>query len=301
MDLGKLQIGNNVELKKFTSWQIGGFAEYFFQPTDLNELKLVLQWAVDHKQSVNLLGGGSNVLVSDDGVDGLVISLSKMNKISSKVLNDKLILECEAGAAKSELLKIFLQHKLAPALFLAGIPGQVGGGVVMNAGVGEEINPREFCQIVDWIEVLGTKPPFELKKINSEDLIWSYRACKAWQPGIIVRVGISCPYRPQENIIQDVRNANRLRAQKQPLDQPSCGSVFVNPPGMKAAQLIESCGLKGRRIGDAQVSLKHSNFIVNVGEARASDTWQLICDIVDEVKKQKSVTLHPEVQRFGRW
>ena len=122
-----------------------------------------------------------------------------------------------------------------------------------------------------------------------------------WQPGIIVQVGLSWPMHIDEKILDKVRDANRVRLSKQPLDMPSCGSVFVNPQGHKAAQLIEFCGLKGRQCGEAQVSLKHANFIVNLGNAKATDIWQLILDVQQAVKSKTGVELKTEVVQLGNW
>ncbi len=167
----------------------------------------------------------------------------------------------------------------------------------MNAGVAESFKPREFCEITDWVEVL--RPSGELEKIASSGLEWSYRHCKGWQPGVIVRAQLSWPLEEDSQILEQVRNANKVRLSKQPLDMPSCGSVFVNPPGLKAAQLIDSLGLKGYSVGGAQVSPKHANFIVNTGGARATDVLSVIEHVKKTVKEKKSVELHTEVVLIG--
>lgn len=294
-----MQIESDVELARYTSWLIGGKADYFCLPTTLDELREAQTWAQSRKLDLAILGGGSNVLVSDQGVRGLVCCLRRFSGVQTKEENQKLHIEAKAGTAKSEILKIFLRYKLTPALFLAGLPGDVGGGVVMNAGVAEAIEPREFGEIVDWIEVL--KPDGSLRRYTHNEVNWSYRHSLGWQPGILAQVGIVVPSSSDFEILEKVKQANRVRLSKQPLDMPSCGSVFRNPPGHKAAQLIDSCGLKGFRVGDAQVSLKHANFIVNLGHAKASDVWQVILHIKDQVSKKAKVELQTEVIRFGAW
>lgn len=209
----------------------------------------------------------------------------------------RLFITAEAGAGKNLLLKTFLKHKLAPALFLAGIPGTVGGGVVMNAGVAEGFSPREFCGITDWVEVLKTD--LSIHRYSTSDLQWSYRHCHGWESGIIIRVGMSWPMLADESILEKTKTANQIRLTKQPLDWPSCGSVFVNPDGHKAAQLIDSCGLKGFRIGGAEVSTKHANFIINAGNAKASDVAQVIEHVKATVKSLKGVDMKTEVVFMG--
>jgi UDP-N-acetylmuramate dehydrogenase len=295
-----MDIKQNVPLAEYTSWLVGGPAENFCLPETLEDVKEALRWADEHKLSVTLFGGGTNVLISDQGVKGLVMCLRRFSGVETKEENGRLHITALAGSGKSELLKAFLKHKLPPALFLAGLPGDVGGGVVMNAGVGESFVPREFVEITDWVEVLRFEQgQFQTHRFTKEQIHWEYRHSTGWQPGVIVRAGFSWPLQPDPTILDQVRAANKTRLSKQPLDMPSCGSVFRNPPGHKAAQLIDGCGLKGHRIGDAQVSLKHANFIVNVGAAKAADIAALIDHVRETVKKSRSVDLQTEVIRLG--
>jgi UDP-N-acetylmuramate dehydrogenase len=294
-----LAILNNISLASYTSWLVGGEAEYFCKPQNQEQLIEAVKFAGDKKLPVTVIGWGSNVLVSDQGVSGLVICMRQFTGMQSKIENQKIYIEVLSGTAKSELLKIFLKNKLAPALFLAGLPGDIGGGVVMNAGVAEAFTPREFMDFVDQIAVL--KPDGEIKTYLKKDLHVSYRHTTGWQPGIVMSVKISWPMEIDETILQKVKDANRSRLSKQPLDMPSCGSVFKNPEGYKAAQLIDQCGLKGFRIGDAQVSEKHANFIVNLDNAKASDILQVIEHVQKTVLEQKNVSLTTEVVRLGRW
>jgi UDP-N-acetylmuramate dehydrogenase len=218
--------------------------------------------------------------------------------------NGRLHLDCLAGTSKSELLKNFLKHKLEPALFLAGLPGDVGGGVVMNAGVSEGFKPREFVEITDWVEVMRwseAKNDLETVRLEAKDLQWSYRHCEGWRPGIIVRAGLSWPLEPSADILQRVKQANQTRLTKQPLDMPSCGSVFVNPPGHASGRLIQESGLKGFTIGGAKVSEKHANFIVNFNQAKALDIHRVIEHVKKTVKDQKGIELRTEVVYIGDW
>lgn len=298
-------IEKNRKLSDFTSWQVGGSADYFCLPQDKTEIQIAWSWALSQKLPVTFLGGGTNVLISDKGVAGLVICLKNFSKISNEeivTINLKKYLKFSAlaGTSKSDLLKIFLKYKLPPALFLAGLPGDAGGGVVMNAGVGENIRPREFCEIVDSFTVVSSPQEWIEKVYHHDEINWSYRHCDGWQPGLITEITFKWPDEPDELILSKVREANRLRLSKQPLDKPSCGSVFVNPEGHKAAQLIDSCGLKGFQIGKAQVSLKHANFIVNLGGATASDILSVIQHVQNHVEKTKHIKLKTEVILIGR-
>lgn len=302
----KLQ--RHVGLAPYCSWQVGGTADYFFMPESVSDLQWAQKWTQEKKIPMTILGAGSNVLISDQGLRGLTLVLKKFSKYevaihevtADEVATDdqQVSIICEAGVAKSELLKIFLKYQKAPALFLAGLPGEVSGGVVMNAGVSEEhISPREFVSITDWVEVL--KPDGKIQRYQRDELQWSYRHCEGWRPGIMTKVGISWRGKKDSSILDQVKQANKVRLLKQPLDWPSCGSVFINPHPHKAAQLIDSCGLKGYTVGAAQVSTKHANFVINLGGARASDIWTLIKHIQKTVKTQKQVSLKTEVVLLG--
>jgi UDP-N-acetylmuramate dehydrogenase len=289
-----MNIQKNISLKRFNSWQVGGAAEFFAQPLNLEELKEHVQWAQSQNLKIHIIGSGSNVLISDQGLKGLCLQLAKLTGVEVSEVGADLLFHCWAGTGKSELLKLFLKHKLEAALFMAGIPGQIGGGVAMNAGVGEQIRPREFVEIVEWIEVLKL-PSLKIERFEKNQLRWDYRNCTGWQPGIITRVGLKILNQPQPDILERVRAANLLRAQRQPLELPSCGSVFVNPPGDKAGRLVEASGLKGFRIGGAQVSEKHANFIVNLGSASAKDLEDVIFHVQKIVEQKFSVKLRTEV------
>ncbi len=309
-------IQTQVDLKNYTSWLVGGKADYFAEPSDIDELKDIYLWAINNKIQVVVLGGGSNVLISDQGIKGLVIVTSKLNKfsffdsssahgfsedveLSGGGQEERFYIQAEVGVKKAALLKLFLKNQLAPALFLAGLPGELGGGIIMNAGVSESIYPKEFEHIIDWIEVL--RPSGSIERLNQGQLEWSYRHLNNWAPGIVVKAQMSCPRGVDVSILEKVKLANQLRLLRQPLDRPSCGSVFKNPTGLKAAQLIDNAGLKGYSIGGAQVSDKHANFIINTGGALAKDIWKVINDVKQKVKQTYNVELETEVVKLGEW
>lgn len=298
--MSEIKLEREAPLAPLTSWLVGGPAEILARPVNEEEVRAALRWAHAHKQPITILSGGTNVLISDQGVRGLVIVLDKLVGLATEERDGRLHMTAMAGTGKSELLKTLLKYKLEPALFLAGLPGDIGGGVAMNAGVGEMITPREFVEITDWIEVVKwTGADFERVRFARADLQWSYRHCEGWKPGVIVRVGLSWPLEPKADILQRVKAANQVRLSKQPLDMPSCGSVFINPPGHKSGQLIEQCGLKGYSVGGAQVSNKHANFIVNTGAATALDIHRVITHVRDTVKSRTGVELRTEVVFMG--
>src|SRR5262245_46581116 len=150
----KIDIQRSVHLAPFTSWNVGGPAEEFFQPTNVEELKTALAYAEENQKTITILGGGTNVLIPDQGIRGLVLCMRKLKGLSVTEDGSYFRAEAFAGTPKGLLLKEFISRKLEPSLFLAGIPGDCAGGVVMNAGVSEQIKPREFCEIVEWVEVL---------------------------------------------------------------------------------------------------------------------------------------------------
>lgn len=294
----------NVNIGSMTWWKVGGAAEFFAQPENSVDLNTVFTWAHKSKLPIHILSGGSNVLVSDEKTPGLTVSLSELKGIIRVDESERFKIECLAGTPKSDVAREFLTRKLAPAVFLTGIPGDMGGGVVMNAGVGEKRTPREFCEIVDEIEVLKwneEEGASVFQKMKSSELSWSYRHSKGWQPGIITRMKVSWQNQPKVEVLGEVREATKKRVRTQPLNLPSGGSVFKNPEGHKSAQLIESCGLKGFKIGGAEVSEKHANFIVNRGNATSLDIHNLICHIRDTVYQSHGVRLETEVVYFGNW
>lgn len=331
MTMAAVRIENDIRLAPLTSWQTGGSADHLAMPTTIEELLAAIRWACERRLAITVLAGGTNVLVSDKGVRGLTIALKKFSEITTRIVtddkprrrplypardmvvepdanepdnsNERIEIECLAGTSKAELLKLFLKNKLKPALFLAGLPGDVGGGVVMNAGVGEKITPREFVEIVDWVEVVRWSPDgvTQMVRLEAADLDWSYRHCKGWEPGIITRVGISWVMKQVPEILQTVRQANLVRAQKQPLDMPSCGSVFVNPEGTSSGREIEKAGLKGFTVGGAKVSEKHANFIVNFNRATAADIDAVIKHVQATVFEKARLLLKTEVVYIGEW
>ena len=293
-----MQLKKNEPLKNWSWWKVGGLADYFCQPENSDQLKEALNWAKQNNQTFTVLGGGTNVLISDQGVKGLVISTVKLNHCSSEKKQNSLLIHCSAGALKSQVMKIFKTHKLAPALFLSGLPGDVGGGVVMNAGVNRPFKPSEFSEIVKSFEVMTAKGAKLYKK---EDIKWSYRKSSGWEKGVIHKAQFEWPLEEVKDLNDKIKKEMQRRWTTQPLNQASCGSVFKNPYPKFAGELIEKSGLKGLKKGKAQVSKKHGNFIINLGSAKAQDIDYLIQKIRETVYNKFAVTLESEVHYIGRW
>lgn len=296
-----MEIQSDIELSSYTWWKVGGVADYFCLPQSVEHIEEALMFAASKGCPTTILGGGSNVLISDDGVEGLVICLKNFTGASVEITPERVTVLAFAGTLKAEVLKTFLKAKLPPALFLCGLPGDMGGGVVMNAGVSEAMTPREFVEIVDWFEVIRLQgQKIEKQVYKKEDVDWNYRHSGGWQPGVITRVQVSWQNQSDDEIPKSVKQATRSRLMKQPLNFPSCGSVFKNPEGNSSGALIEKAGLKGYQVGGAQISEKHANFIVNLGGAKASDIQQIIQHIQKTVSEQHNVELKTEVKFLGR-
>ncbi len=307
-----MEIKEKVSLVNYNTWRVGGEADYFCLPESIDDIKYALKWAYEKKIPYSILGGGSNVLISDKGVRGLVICFKKFSGISD-VSNDEIFkVECLSGTLKQKVMRQFLKVSLPPSLFLSGLPGDIGGGVVMNAGVGEKILPREFVEIVESFKVLEFKPEakteegvFTINEYKNQDVEWGYRHSKGWgeKSGIVISAVLSWKKSDVvEGMREKVKAAQELRSSKQPLSEPSCGSVFRNPPGeFSSGALIESCGLKGYQYGGAEVSRKHANFIVNKGSSTALDIHCVMSLVKNKVKLMKGVDLQAEVKYFGDW
>ncbi len=289
-------------LAPLTSWKVGGPAEYCAFPVSIEQVLELVRWGRERGLPIHTIGGGTNALISDQGIRGLVICTRNLIDHQTRDENGRFVIEALAGINKSDLMRIFKRRNLAPALFLSGLPGDLGGGIAMNAGVGEAIEPREFVEVTDWVDVVQWRDEgVVLQRYSHSDLSWTYRHCTGWRPGVIVRAQLSWPLLEDPDIHTKVNAARKMRLEKQPLGDATCGSTFKNPPGDKAGRLIESCGLKGYRKGSVQVSDLHANFIVNTGGATAAQVHEMIQYVQNVVKTQTGVELQTEVVYMGEW
>jgi UDP-N-acetylmuramate dehydrogenase len=282
----------DVPLSRHTSLRIGGPADALATPADRAELARLLAVCAEHALPTTVLGGGFNVLVLEGGIRGVVIRLRKLRRIER--LADDLI-SVEAGASHATITRYCALEGLSGLEFGAGIPGTLGGWIAMNAGIGV----REVKDVVREIDVLDRQGR-ATRAIPRAALDFRYRELASLEPGSVI-VGARLEVTPSDRarVEAEVDRLLALRHATQPIDQPSCGSVFRNPPGDHAGRLIEAAGLKGARAGAAEISSVHANFIVNHGDAKASDVLCLIARARAEVEARSGHRLETEVKILG--
>ena len=291
MKLAKGQLHHGVSLAPFTSWRIGGEAQALYWPTDSADL---INFLKNHKaqDAISFLGLGSNVLVGDGGIKGLtVITQGALNQLE---MIDTHKVRVGAGVSCAKAARFAARNHCGGGGFLAGIPGTIGGALAMNAGAfGGEIWP-----IVSQVQLLSREG--ELKTVSKDAFSYSYRSLKGLAEGWWFYSADLClvPGDPKEGL-ESIKHLLAKRAQTQPTNEPSCGSVFRNPDGDFAARLIESVGLKGHRINQVQISPKHANFMVNLGGARAQDVKEMIDLAQEKVEQVHAVSLKREVIYIG--
>lgn len=279
-------------MSKHTTFRIGGKADLFVS-ADEKSLPQLLKEAADEKIPVTIIGNGSNLLVGDGGIRGLVIEIGKgMDKIE---ISDN-IMTVGAGTLLSKAANTAAEHGLSGMEFAAGIPGSVGGAVVMNAGAyGGEM--KDIIMDVDVITREG-----EYRRLTLEELELSYRhSCIIENEYIVVRARLMLQEKDEAQIRLVMEELKNRRIEKQPLNFPSAGSTFKRPEGYFAGKLIMDAGLRGYSVGGAQVSEKHCGFVVNKGGATASDVVKLMNDVRDKVMEEFGVELEPEVKMIGEF
>lgn len=278
----------NEPLKNHTTLKIAGRAKFFIEPKDINDLKLLLSLLRRYKIPFRVIGAGSNILVSDKGVDAAVICLNSpyFNKLSLK----NGYLEAGSGRRLNEVVLAAERLSLSGVEFLAGIPGTIGGALVMNAGI-PQANIADRVKDITMMDYYGN-----IKTLNKKDIKFSYRGSNL-SKYIILSARLKLVKKNKGRIKDEINKYLNYRHITQDLSLPSCGCIFKNPKGEDSAgRLIDLCGLKGKRIGDAFVSLRHANFILNLGNAKAGDIFKLINLIKKKVKKRFNVTLEPEIK-----
>ncbi len=279
-------------LGRFTSLRVGGPAEALASPADRDELARALAVARDLALPVTVLGGGFNTLVLDGGVPGLVLRMNAFREVSVRGR----VLLADAGVSHARAVRSAADAGLAGLEFAAGIPGTVGGWVAMNAGIGE----REMKDVLSGAEILRPGAS-RTEWISAGDLDLGYRAARGLPAGaVVVAARFELEAGDPARIRQTIRALLDRRAETQPTDRPSCGSVFKNPPGDFAGRLIEAVGLKGDRCGNAEISRLHANFIVTRPGARAAEVLALVERARKRVQAETGVRLEPEVRIVGR-
>jgi len=275
-------------LAPFTSMKVGGPADYYVEPEDKEDLVAIIQYFRNNRFPYMMIGRGSNMIISDSGFRGAAVSLE--SGLSSVRLEEGLVV-AEAGARLTKLADFCAQNGFSGLEWSAGIPGSVGGAVVMNAGAhGSEMKDH----LVD-VEVLRGG---EIVVIRKEEGNFAYRT-SAFTEDVVLAARFRLQPGNKEEIIKRKSELIARRNATQPLNLPNSGSMFKNPPGTFAAKLIEQASLKGKRIGDAQVSEKHANFMVNLGHARSDDILRLIDLVRRTVYQNTGLQLDLEVKLVG--
>lgn len=287
MRIGKSVLREGVLLKGLTTFRIGGPARFLAEPDHVEELWGLCALARKEGWPLLLLGRGSNVLVGDRGFPGLVVLTRALRRV--KIEGNRIW--AQSGASLATLAILALEAGLSGLEALGGIPGTLGGGLIMNAGAFN----RFLGDLVEEVEVLADG---KLEVLPGDELDWGYRK-SGLEGSILAGATLRLVRGDRENISREMALLNRKRRESQPLDEPSAGSVFKNPPGERAGRLIEMAGLKGFRMGDAMVSRLHANFIVNMGKAKAKDVVKLIGVIKGAVEETFSVSLEEEIIYAG--
>ena len=283
----------NVPMKRHVSLRVGGPADAMVTPKDRGELSRALTVCAAQGIPHYTLGTGFNTFVRDAGVDGLIVQMRKLRGLD---LREDGTIRAEAGVSHNTLTKLCIQQGRSGLEFGAGIPGSIGGWVAMNAGIGE----REMKDAILALEVMKSDGS-DVFTVERAALHFEYRALRKLEPGSVIVAAIFATTESTTEAVQaEVDRLLAHRQKTQPLDVPSCGSVFKNPEGDFAGRLIENVGLKGAESGDAQISPVHANFIANTGKASATEVLELIERAQSSVREAHGIELETEVKIVGR-
>ena len=290
-ELAGIEILFNEPLKQYTYTKVGGAADYLAFPRNQYELKRIVTFANVQEIPWMVLGNSSNIIVRDGGIEGFVIMFDHFHDIRV----NGYVIEAEAGAKLIDVTHVARYHSLTGFEFACGIPGSIGGAVYMNAGAygGEIAHILQSCKVLT--------PEGEIKTLTVEELAFGYRHSKIQETGdVVISAKFALAPGNYDQIDQEMARLTHLRELKQPLEYPSCGSVFKRPVGHFAGQLISEAGLKGHRIGGVEVSEKHAGFMINVDHGTAKDYEDLIAHVIATVEKSAGVTLEREVRIIGK-
>ncbi|HEY8875357.1 MAG TPA: UDP-N-acetylmuramate dehydrogenase [Desulfosporosinus sp.] len=279
------RVEKNYPLNQLTTWKIGGPAETAYWPETKEDLSTVWQRAQEAGVPVWLIGQGSNLLLPDEGLPGVTVVTTYLRRVEW----GEYTVQVEAGYSLARLAQEAGERGFSGLEFARGIPGSVGGAVMMNAGAhGGTMAPHIMNVTALWAD--GT-----VKKVEKAELEFAYRFCSLRGHAWVLEVELEFTPGDRRQILEAMKDHLTKRALNQPLEKPSAGSVFRNPPGDSAGRLIEAAGWKGRNIGGAQVSTKHANFIVNTGNAKAMDVLALMEGIQKDVQLKFGISLQSEV------
>ncbi|WP_244833950.1 UDP-N-acetylmuramate dehydrogenase [Clostridium sp. BJN0001] len=287
----KSQIKVDEPMKDHINFNVGGPADILLVPHNVEQIKKTISVCKKNNIPFYVIGNGSNILVKDGGVRGVIIELTRLNKITLTSEND---IKAECGALLKDVSEKAENESLTGFEFACGIPGSVGGAVFMNAGAYN----GEISNVIKEVTVLDDKN--NIITITSDSLELGYRTSVIMKRGYIVLDAVfKLEKGDKEKITARIKDLTRRREEKQPLEYPSAGSTFKRPEGHFAGKLIQDSGLKGYAVGGACVSEKHAGFVINKNNATASDVLNVIKHVQEEVKKNFNVDLYPEVRIIG--
>ncbi|AFZ52944.1 UDP-N-acetylmuramate dehydrogenase [Cyanobacterium aponinum UTEX 3222] len=288
-------IYQSVSLSPFTSYRVGGKAQWYAEPKSWNDIQAIFTWLQKEQMPFTCLGGGSNLLISDRGIEGLVLNTRHLKQYL--IDEDNLTITVGAGYPLPKLAWKAAKKGWQGLDWAVGIPGTVGGAVVMNAGA------HKGCMADIFKSAIVAYSDGRIETLSKEDLEYSYRSSRLQKENaLVLQATLNLESGQSKEEMMALTTSNfKMRKQTQPYDKPSCGSVFRNPKPQAAGWLIEQIGLKGHQIGGAQVAHRHANFILNAGNATARDIFNLIQYVQEKVEENWSILLHPEVKFLGQF
>lgn len=291
--IDKKNIFKDEEMSKHTSFKVGGKADYFIKITSIDELKFILSFSSKNKIPVTVVGNGTNLLVTEKGIRGIVIKL-ELKEFKIEKNKDEVLITVESGFALSKLANLAIKEDIEGLEFLAGIPGTVGGALRMNAGA----HGKEMKDIVLKSKYMTRDGKIKTMSLDKHE--FEYRnSVFSKLDVIILETTIKAKRGNKEEIKQKIEEYMHKRTETQPLEYPNAGSTFKRKEGIITAKVIDECGLKGYSVGDAEVSTKHAGFVINKGKATADDILKLVDDIKKVVKEKRNIDIELEVLILG--
>ncbi len=292
--VGSERVYTEEPMSRHTTFRIGGNADIFVTPGSISEIEQILKCCEEQSVPYYVIGNGSNLLVGDGGIRGVVIQIGA--EFAEVEVGEDNTIWVQAGCLLSKVASAAMEHALTGMEFAAGIPGTIGGAVMMNAGA----YGGEMKDIIECVTVLT--PDGEVQIIPQDQMEFGYReSIISKRNYIVLEAKLHLNKGVREEISMKMKELNEARRKKQPLEYPSAGSTFKRPEGYFAGKLIMEAGLSGYRVGDAQVSEKHCGFVVNRGHATAEEVMMLINDVIHQVEEAHQVRLEPEIRKIGEF